>query len=57
MHLLEDKVEIMTNHLTGKLSVGSDKSTKFGCKGTYEIYKRHANRQRKCIIRVGHFSW
>jgi hypothetical protein len=57
MHLLEDKVEIMTNHLTGKLSVGSDKSTKFGCKGTYEIYKRHANRQRKCVIRVGHFSW
>jgi hypothetical protein len=33
--LLEDKVEMMKNNLKWKLSVGSGKSTKFGCKWTF----------------------
>jgi hypothetical protein len=43
--VLEDKVEKVTNNLKLKLSVGTDKSTKFGCMGTYEIYKRNPNEQ------------
>ena len=45
------------NHLKWKLSVGSGKSTKFGCMWKYVIYERHTSRQTKCVIRVGHFSW
>jgi hypothetical protein len=56
MLLSEDKVEMMTNHLKWKISVGSDQSTKSGCKGTYEVYKRHTNRQTKCVVRMGHLS-
>jgi hypothetical protein len=54
--LLEDKLELMTNHLKLKPLVGSDKSTKFVCQATYGIYKRHTNRQKKWVISVRHFS-